>query len=269
MIYWASAPFGICFFFISLTRSRDARAVRVGHPGRPLLNRALSSFYCCCFIFCAVSCPPPLNRLFTICLLESSGLSGFLLILRLHRCFPLSVPRVARHFHHEPSSSSLALASDSNLSDLRSFSDPANEVTPTLSVLQFFFFTIIVSFPKIETDRFDGKSNFVMWRRKMKAVLVQNKIAPAICSPEEYPESWKGEILKEKLEPSSHRFKSRSKSREKSKVKCFYCGKEGHMKNKCFKRIKDEKQCKHGKGGNKVDKTHGFESDGNSMFSEV
>ncbi|KAI5668522.1 hypothetical protein M9H77_18375 [Catharanthus roseus] len=25
--------------------------------------------------------------------------------------------------------------------------------------------------PKIETDKFDGKSDFVMWRRKMKAVL--------------------------------------------------------------------------------------------------
>ncbi|KAI5666425.1 hypothetical protein M9H77_16278 [Catharanthus roseus] len=56
-----------------------------------------------------------------------------------------------------------------------------------------------MSVPKIETDRFDGKSEFVMWRRKVKAVLVQNKIAPAICSLEEYPESWKGEILKEKL----------------------------------------------------------------------
>ncbi|KAI5682476.1 hypothetical protein M9H77_03704 [Catharanthus roseus] len=33
----------------------------------------------------------------------------------------------------------------------------------------------------------------------MKAVLVQNKIAPAICSPEKYPESWKGEVLFEKL----------------------------------------------------------------------
>ncbi|KAI5647746.1 hypothetical protein M9H77_33751 [Catharanthus roseus] len=113
-----------------------------------------------------------------------------------------------------------------------------------------------MSVPKIETDRFDGKSDFVMWRRKMKAVLVQNKIAPTICSPEEYSESWKGEILKEKLgdahscltlhltdndldlekenkshgenlfvrgridrrETPSHRFKSPSKSREKSKV---------------------------------------------------
>ncbi|KAI5661736.1 hypothetical protein M9H77_21059 [Catharanthus roseus] len=52
----------------------------------------------------------------------------------------------------------------------------------------------------------------------------------------------------DRKEPPSHRFKSRSKSREKSKVKCFYCGKEGHMKNKRFKRIKDEKQRKHGKG---------------------
>ncbi|KAI5664694.1 hypothetical protein M9H77_24017 [Catharanthus roseus] len=33
-----------------------------------------------------------------------------------------------------------------------------------------------MSVPKIETDRFDGKSDFVMWRRKMKAILVQNKI---------------------------------------------------------------------------------------------
>ncbi|KAI5683398.1 hypothetical protein M9H77_04626 [Catharanthus roseus] len=68
-----------------------------------------------------------------------------------------------------------------------------------------------------------------------------------------------------------HRFKSKScsKSREKSKVKSFYSGKEGHRKNKCFKRIKDEKQRKHGKGGYKVDKTHVFYSDGNSMFSEV
>ncbi|KAI5642392.1 hypothetical protein M9H77_00181 [Catharanthus roseus] len=56
-----------------------------------------------------------------------------------------------------------------------------------------------MSVPKIETDKFDGKSYFVMWRRKMKAVLVQNKIAPAICSPEEYPESWKDEVLQEKL----------------------------------------------------------------------
>ncbi|KAI5671815.1 hypothetical protein M9H77_12179 [Catharanthus roseus] len=51
----------------------------------------------------------------------------------------------------------------------------------------------------------------------------------------------------DRREPPSHRFKSRSKSREKSKVKHFYCGKEDRMKNKYFKRIKDEKQRKHGK----------------------
>ncbi|KAI5677508.1 hypothetical protein M9H77_08458 [Catharanthus roseus] len=92
-----------------------------------------------------------------------------------------------------------------------------------------------MSVPKIETDRFDGKSDFVMWRRKMKAVLVQNKIAPAICSPEEYPESWKDLDLQkqdkshgenvfvrgriDRRETPSRHFKSRSKSREKSKVK--------------------------------------------------
>ncbi|KAI5659589.1 hypothetical protein M9H77_28382 [Catharanthus roseus] len=34
---------------------------------------------------------------------------------------------------------------------------------------------------------------------KMKAVLVQNNIAHAICSPNNYPKFWNGEILAEKL----------------------------------------------------------------------
>ncbi|KAI5668530.1 hypothetical protein M9H77_18383 [Catharanthus roseus] len=109
-----------------------------------------------------------------------------------------------------------------------------------------------MSVPKIETDRFDGKSDFVMWWRKMKAILVQNKIFPAICSPKEYSESWKGEILKEKLGDAHS-------------CLTLHLTDNGHMKNKCFKRIKDEKQRKHGKGGNKVDKTHVFESDGNPI----
>ncbi|KAI5658410.1 hypothetical protein M9H77_27203 [Catharanthus roseus] len=37
------------------------------------------------------------------------------------------------------------------------------------------------------------------------------------------------------------------------------------MKNKFFKRIRYEKQCKHGKGSNKIDKTHNFDSYGNSI----
>ncbi|KAI5654345.1 hypothetical protein M9H77_31532 [Catharanthus roseus] len=80
--------------------------------------------------------------------------------------------------------------------------------------------------PKIKTNKFDGKSDFVMWPRKMKAVLLQNKIAPSICSPEEYPKSWKdldlqkennGENLfvrgrVDRREPPSHRFKSKGES---------------------------------------------------------
>ncbi|KAI5675611.1 hypothetical protein M9H77_06561 [Catharanthus roseus] len=93
---------------------------------------------------------------------------------------PFSRVVFSNKWYQSRGSGSSAPASDSNLSDLRSFSDPASE------------------FKKLKTDRFDGKSDFVMWRRKMKAVLVQNKIAPTICSSEEYPESWKGEILKEK-----------------------------------------------------------------------
>ncbi|KAI5662339.1 hypothetical protein M9H77_21662 [Catharanthus roseus] len=51
----------------------------------------------------------------------------------------------------------------------------------------------------IFADKFNGRSDFVMRRRKMKVVLVQNKIAPAICTPDKYLEFWTGEILAEKL----------------------------------------------------------------------
>ncbi|KAI5666397.1 hypothetical protein M9H77_16250 [Catharanthus roseus] len=125
-----------------------------------------------------------------------------------------------------------------------------------------------MSVPKIETDKFDGKSGFVMWWRKMKAVLygrdglslsdVKNALKSNDLDLQKINKS-QGENLfvrgrVDRREPPSHYFKSkeRSKSREKNKVKFFYCGKEVHMKNKCFKWIKDEKQRKHGKGSNKT-----------------
>ncbi|KAI5666582.1 hypothetical protein M9H77_16435 [Catharanthus roseus] len=47
----------------------------------------------------------------------------------------------------------------------------------------------------------------------------------------------------DRRKPSSHcsKSKGRSKSRDMNRVKCFYCGKDDHVKKKCFKRIKDEK----------------------------
>ncbi|KAI5680802.1 hypothetical protein M9H77_02029 [Catharanthus roseus] len=42
----------------------------------------------------------------------------------------------------------------------------------------------------------DSLSDF---EEKVKVILVQNKIAPTICTPDKYPESWTGEILAEKL----------------------------------------------------------------------
>ncbi|KAI5678072.1 hypothetical protein M9H77_09022 [Catharanthus roseus] len=55
---------------------------------------------------------------------------------------------------------------------------------PTNKLLLFAILNMTIL--KIEINKFD-------------AVLIQNKITPANCSPEEYPESWTGEVLTEKL----------------------------------------------------------------------
>lgn len=53
---------------------------------------------------------------------------------------------------------------------------------------------------RLEIDKYDGKGDFSIWRRKASAVLVKNKVLPTISRPEDYPESWKCEVLKEKLD---------------------------------------------------------------------
>ncbi|KAI5677403.1 hypothetical protein M9H77_08353 [Catharanthus roseus] len=243
---------GLNLKYAFLTESRDARAVRVGYLGRPLVTRGLLLvLYSCLLDFCAVSPSASLHRLFILSsifrVLWTLWFSPF--------CGAAAAPLSLYRFHRggAPSFGSSAPASGNNLSDRRSSSDPANEV-PSYSLSSYI--------PKIEIDRFDGKSDFVMWRRKMKAVLVQNKIALAICSPEEYPESWTGEILKEKLGLTGENLLVIAlkvvPNQERKAKKNVFIGKEGNMKNKCFKRIKEEKQRKHSKGVNKVDTTHVF-----------
>ncbi|KAI5665113.1 hypothetical protein M9H77_24436 [Catharanthus roseus] len=95
------------------------------------------------------------------------------------------------------------------IQDLPRFFPDSRELLSSVNLTQIKFLLFLFfskkSKPKpglspIETSKkFDGKSDFVIWRRKIKVVLVQNKIAPAISTPDKYPESWTGEILAEKL----------------------------------------------------------------------
>lgn len=65
---------------------------------------------------------------------------------------------------------------------------------------------------------------------------------------------------------------SESKNKDKSKVKCFYYSKEGHVKSKYFKRIKDEKNGKmtNSKDNNVSDnKQSESENNGSLMYLEV
>ena len=42
---------------------------------------------------------------------------------------------------------------------------------------------------KVEIDKYDGRGDFNMWRKKMKAVLVQQKYAKALGGEKDLPES--------------------------------------------------------------------------------
>ena len=48
-----------------------------------------------------------------------------------------------------------------------------------------------MGYSKIEIEKFDGKGDFSMWKKKMRAVLVQQKCAKAIGDPSEFPEMMK------------------------------------------------------------------------------
>ena len=53
---------------------------------------------------------------------------------------------------------------------------------------------------KIEIEKFDGKGDFSMWKKKMKAVLVQQKYAKAISNPSKFPEVMKTSEKQEIME---------------------------------------------------------------------
>ena len=42
---------------------------------------------------------------------------------------------------------------------------------------------------KVEIEKFDGRGDFNMWRKKMKAILVQQKYAKALCGEKDLPEN--------------------------------------------------------------------------------
>ena len=53
---------------------------------------------------------------------------------------------------------------------------------------------------KVEIEKFDGKGDFSMWKKKMKATLIQQKCAKAIADPSEFPEVMKSSEKQENLE---------------------------------------------------------------------
>ena len=48
-----------------------------------------------------------------------------------------------------------------------------------------------IGFSNIKIEKFDGRGDFSMWKKKMKVVLVQKKCAKAIGDPSEFPEVMK------------------------------------------------------------------------------
>ena len=44
---------------------------------------------------------------------------------------------------------------------------------------------------KVEIEKFDGKGNFSLWKKKMRAILVQQKCAKAIGDTADFPKVMK------------------------------------------------------------------------------
>ena len=57
-----------------------------------------------------------------------------------------------------------------------------------------------MGFSKIEIEKFDEKRDFSMWKKKMRAILVQHKCSKAIGDPSEFPEVMKINEKQEILE---------------------------------------------------------------------
>ena len=53
---------------------------------------------------------------------------------------------------------------------------------------------------KIDIENFDGKGDFSMWKKKMRAVLIQQKCAKAISDPSKFPEVMKSSKKHEIME---------------------------------------------------------------------
>ena len=53
---------------------------------------------------------------------------------------------------------------------------------------------------KIEVERFDGKGDFGLWRRRMYAILVQQKVAKALKGEKELPSTLTADQKSEMME---------------------------------------------------------------------
>ncbi|KAI9196562.1 hypothetical protein LWI28_025000 [Acer negundo] len=104
---------------------------------------------------------------------------------------------------------------------------------------------------KFEVKPLDGKSNFTLWQRKMKNVLIQQDLYFIV----DKESSERGRTR----ERSKSEKNSRSKSRKKN-VECYGCSKKGHYKWDCRKlktEIKEGKKAETNSTANVVFKDNG------------
>ena len=53
---------------------------------------------------------------------------------------------------------------------------------------------------KVEIEKFNGRGDFNMWRKKMKVVLVQQKCAKALGGDKEFPEDMSAKYKQDAME---------------------------------------------------------------------